>query len=75
MSTLSLNSQIYIILVYEKCECGSGTALKTLYFNRLDKNIIILSFWEFAWSGLLILQFIEVLNSKMSDLLLFKDSE
>lgn len=44
MSTLSLNSQIYIKLVYEKCEHDSGTALKTLYFHRLDKNIIILSF-------------------------------
>lgn len=52
MSTLSLNSQIYIKLVYEKCEHDSGTALKTLYFHRLDKNIIILSFSEFAWSGL-----------------------
>lgn len=44
MSTLSLESQIYIILVYEKCERDSGTALKTLYFHRLDTNIIILSF-------------------------------
>lgn len=54
MSTLSLNSQIYIklVYVYEKCEHDSGTALKTLYFHRLDTNIIILSFWEFDWTGL-----------------------